>query len=66
LLKGPDTPNFKKPVVGDPPRIQASCAEVGKPNPNNLSKNAHKNIKPIINRTETQKYTSAIYTILKN
>lgn len=43
---GPFVPNCKNPRVGEPPLITAASFAVAKPNPNNLSKNAHKKISP--------------------
>ncbi|KKR60817.1 MAG: hypothetical protein UU01_C0033G0005 [Parcubacteria group bacterium GW2011_GWA2_40_37] len=44
---GPLTAFARKPVVGEPPLIQAFSATVAKPNPKVLSKNAQRKIKPI-------------------
>src|SRR3989344_6992435 len=58
--KGPMTPNFRKPVVGEPPESQAlshivvttlvaASRQVENPKPQTLSANAHRKSKPILN-----------------
>lgn len=49
--KGPLTPKERKPVVGEPPLIQALPVVVANPKPKTLSMKAQKKTKPIAKRS---------------
>jgi hypothetical protein len=44
--KTPSVPNFRKPVVGEPPLIHALSDSVAKPRPKVLSRKVHRKIQP--------------------
>src|SRR3990167_10711551 len=50
LAKGPCTPNWRNPVVGEPPTSHAFSGAVAKPNPQTLSTKAQRKIRPIESR----------------
>src|SRR4029450_10502897 len=64
--KGPTATLLRKPLVGEPPWIQALAAGVAYPSPKVLSRNAHRNSKPTTTRMMARNLVARAVMIAPN